>query len=130
MGMQQIDHVELVVSDIDRALEFYRKLGLKTSEATFAGSGRRRAFLDVGPSQQVNVMTPDDVGSLNRTALPGGGHLCLVWDGAADDFVERLTEEGLTPRRGPGSGRGALGDGTSTFINDPDGNSIEIIVYP
>jgi catechol 2,3-dioxygenase-like lactoylglutathione lyase family enzyme len=128
--MQQIDHFELVVSDIDRALEFYRKLGLKTSEATFPSSGRRRAFLDVGGSQQVNVMTPEDVQSLGRTALPGGGHLCLVWDGSAAEFVERLSAEGLTPRRGPGNGRGALGDGTSTFINDPDSNSIEIIVYP
>jgi len=130
MSMQQIDHFELVVTDVDRALDFYRKLGLETSEATFPSSGRRRAFLDVGRSQQVNVMTPEDVKSLGRTALPGGGHLCLVWDGTAADFVERLSQHGLAPRRGPGSGRGALGEGTSIFINDPDSNSIEIIVYP
>ena|SRR5690349_24687501 len=127
MSLQSIDHFELVVSDVDRALEFYRKLGAKTS-STMRGDGRTRWFLDIG-QQQVNVMSPDDVRSLNREAKAGGGHFCMVWHGTPEDYVQRLADQGLTPRRAPGRGFGALGEGTSIFINDPDQNSVEILIY-
>jgi catechol 2,3-dioxygenase-like lactoylglutathione lyase family enzyme len=128
MSLQSIDHFELVVSDVDRAIEFYRKLGAKTSSTT-RGDGRTRWFLDIG-TQQVNIMTPEDVQSLNRNSTPGGGHFCMVWEGSPDDYVELLSKQGLTPRRGPGRGFGAVGEGTSIFINDPDQNSVEILIYP
>jgi catechol 2,3-dioxygenase-like lactoylglutathione lyase family enzyme len=129
-SMNRIDHFELVVSDIDRALEFYRGLGVETLQTVPPGQNRTRSFLNIGDSQQVNVVTPGDCERLGRTMLPGGGHLCIVWDGAVDAVVEGLTSHGLTPRRGPGRGWGALGEGISLFVNDPDSNSIEIIVYP
>jgi catechol 2,3-dioxygenase-like lactoylglutathione lyase family enzyme len=129
MSLQGIDHFELVVSDVERALDFYRRLGVETSKTTRT-PGRERWFLDLGGSQQINVMTPQDVESLGRTSTAGGGHFCMVWKGTADEVVEKLSQQGLTPRRGPGKGFGALGEGTSLFINDPDQNSVEIIVYP
>jgi catechol 2,3-dioxygenase-like lactoylglutathione lyase family enzyme len=130
MGLHGIDHFELVVSDVDRALNFYESLGVETERTTFPGSGRKRAFLNIGDSQQVNVVTPQDVEALGRTSPAGGGHLCLVWEGKPEEVVELLSRNGLFARRGPGKGWGALGEGTSLFINDPDTNSIEIIVYP
>jgi catechol 2,3-dioxygenase-like lactoylglutathione lyase family enzyme len=129
MSLQQIDHFELVVSDIEKALDFYRLLGVKTSQTT-SPQGRERWFLDVGDSQQINVVTPKDVEALGRKATAGGGHFCMVWQGAPEAFIEQLSRHGLVPRRGPGRGFGALGEGTSLFINDPDSNSVEIIVYP
>jgi len=129
-SMNRIDHFELVVSDIDRALEFYRGLGVETLQTVLPGQERTRSFLNIGHSQQVNVVSPEDCERLGRKMLPGGGHLCMVWDGTVDAVVEGLTSHGLTPRRGPGRGWGALGEGISLFVNDPDSNSIEIIVYP
>jgi catechol 2,3-dioxygenase-like lactoylglutathione lyase family enzyme len=126
MTLQSIDHFELVVSDVDRALDFYRMLGAKTSSTKRGES--TRWFLDIG-DQQVNLMSPDDVRSLNRESSAGGGHFCMVWKGSPEDYISKLTEQGLTPRRGPGRGFGALGEGTSIFINDPDGNSVEILIY-
>ncbi len=129
MGFSRIDHCELVVSDIDRALDFYRALGVDAEQTPHPAQSRKRSFLNVGNNQQVNVVTPEDVATLGRKALPGGGHLCMVWEGTAEDVLAKLSGSGLSPRRGPGRGFGALGEGTSIFVNDPDSNSIEIIVY-
>jgi catechol 2,3-dioxygenase-like lactoylglutathione lyase family enzyme len=130
MGMTGIDHFELVVSDVDRALAFYRNLGVEVLQTTPAGQQRERCFLNIGDSQQVNVVTAEDVARLGRSSPAGGGHLCLVWDGSTDDLMAGLTRNGVVPRRGPGRGWGALGEGISLFVNDPDSNSVEIIVYP
>jgi catechol 2,3-dioxygenase-like lactoylglutathione lyase family enzyme len=125
-----IDHFELVVSDIDRALEFYRGLGVETLQTTPPGQDHSRSFLNLGQDQQVNVVTPEDVQRLRRSSPAGGGHLCMVWHGDVDDVLAELSRHGIAPRRGPGRGWGALGEGISLFVDDPDQNSIEIIVYP
>ena len=132
MGISNIDHFELVVHDIDRALNFYRGLGVGIEETTGEGREgrtRRRAYLRVGTAEQINVVTPEDVGGLRRKALAGGGHVCLVWDGSMDELVQHLAANGLAPDRGPGAGSGARGGGNRIFVNDPDGNSVEIMVY-
>jgi catechol 2,3-dioxygenase-like lactoylglutathione lyase family enzyme len=130
MAVTGIDHFELVVSDIDRALEFYKSLGVETLQTTLPGQDRERSFLNIGDSQQVNVVTPEDVGRLRRSSSAGGGHLCIVWKGSEDELMAGLTRNGVVPRRGPGRGWGARGEGVSIFVDDPDSNSIEIIVYP
>ena len=111
MGLRGIDHFELVVSDVDRAVSFYRQLGLESVESTAPGSGRRRVFLNVGDSQQVNVVTPQDVETLGRASAAGGGHLCMVWEGKAEEVVDQLSRNGLIARRTrPGLGRTWRGD--------------------
>lgn len=133
MGIRNIDHFQLVVSDIDRAVDFYGRLGLTTKEATTSGpQPRRRVYLKVGGSQEVNLMTPQDVAAQGRQEVPGGGHFCLVWEGTLDEILEHFSRHGLTPRQQPqqGRGSGARGQGTSVFVNDPDSNSVEIIIYP
>jgi catechol 2,3-dioxygenase-like lactoylglutathione lyase family enzyme len=129
MGLKRIDHFELVVSDIERALTFYRGLGVETTQTENPAQGRKRSFLNLGGNQQVNIVTPEDVAALGRKALAGGGHLAMVWEGTAEEVLSQLSRNGLAPRRGPGRGFGALGEATSIFVNDPDSNSIEIIVY-
>lgn len=134
MGMSNVDHFELVVTDVDQAAEFYRKLGLavETSDGGEGPNARKRTFLRVGKDEQINLMSPTDVNRLRRTALPGGGHVCLAWDGSMDDYMEMLTKNGLKPTegRGPSKAIAARGDGTHLFILDPDGNSIEVMAYP
>lgn len=134
MGIHNIDHFQLVVSDIDRAVDFYGRLGLTAKAVTEATpSMPRRAYLKVGDGQEINLMTPEAVAAQRRTEVPGGGHFCLVWRGTETDLRAHLTTHGVSLRDrqpAPGQGSGALGRGTSLFVNDPDGNSVEIIIYP
>ena len=127
MGIQSIDHFELVVKDVARTLEFYKGLGFQVGEA---GQGRRRSIIKIGETQQINIVSPEDVQALGRTASPGGSHVCMVWKGTVEEVVEHLAKCGVTPRRGPVQASGSRGLGTSVYFYDPDDNSMEIMVYP
>ena len=62
MAIDRIDHFQLVVSDVDKALDFYNRLGLTTKQMDPLPEGApRRAYLKVGDGQEINVMTPEAV---------------------------------------------------------------------
>lgn len=132
MPITNIDHFELVVTDVDRAADFYRRLGVPVEEpgARNESGGRRRVYLRIGDDEQVNLVTPQDVQSLRRQASPGGGHFCVVWRGTMEELMADLSRNGVTPRRDPSPGMASRGEGTHVFVDDPDGNSVEIFVYP
>ena len=89
-------------------------------------------YIHVGKDEQINLVTPDDVTRLRRTATPGGGHVCFAWQGSMDQYMDLLTRNGLKPTegRGPSPGVASKGEGTHLYIVDPDGNSIEVMAYP
>ena len=130
MAIKNIDHFELVVSDIDKALDFYKKVGFEVKEVKREGSDRRRAFLRIANSQEVNVLTPADVKGLRRDALAGGGHFCVVVDQSMEALTEALARNGIAPRAPAGPGEGARGNGDHLFVLDPDGNTVELMTYP
>ncbi|MSQ23562.1 MAG: hypothetical protein EXR58_03275 [Chloroflexi bacterium] len=136
MSMANVDHFELVVSDVERAAEFYAKLGAKVvreASGSGAGSDRQRVALQIGKDTEMNLVTPSDVARSRREALPGGGHVCLSWDGAMDQYMALLAGNGLKPREergGPSPVNATRGAGTHIYIYDPDGNSIEVVCYP
>jgi catechol 2,3-dioxygenase-like lactoylglutathione lyase family enzyme len=55
-------------------------------------------------------------------------HLCLVV--APTDLVAWAAGAGLTIAAGPGPRLGAQGVATSIYIEDPDGNTVELRHYP
>ena len=126
MGIQYVDHFEMVVKDVARTLDFYKRLGFEAGEV---GQRRKRSIIKIGETQQINVVSPEDVQALGRTSSPGGSHVCIVWKGTVDEVVEHLAKCGVTPRRGPVEATGSRGLGTSVYFNDPDDNSMEIMVY-
>ena len=136
MGMANVDHFELVVSDLERAAAFYEKLGLPIVPAgsgNGAGLEARRVLVRIGTETQMYLVTPEAVARSRREALPGGGHVCLSWDGTMDEYMALLTGNGLKPREergGPSPVNATRGDGTHIYIYDPDGNSIEVVCYP
>jgi len=121
--MPGLDAIGVIVSDMARAIDFYRKLGLEFegddvhTEAT--GPGGLRVMLD----SEASVMSFSDwkppTGGNSRTAL---AFLC---DGAAD--VDRLFEELVEA-----GGRGHLppfdapwGQRYAT-VHDQDGNAVDL----
>ena len=128
MQVTGIDHVVLRVRDLERAVGFYRDiLGCIVD--------RRRddlgmVHLRAGPSL-IDLVAVD--GRLGRGGGPAAGptghnmdHLCLrVADFDADEVRVHLARHGVTIGE-TGARYGSTGDGQSLYLEDPDGNHLEL----
>jgi catechol 2,3-dioxygenase-like lactoylglutathione lyase family enzyme len=118
----EFDHLVLHCQDVETTLAWYgEKLGLAPVRLE-----EWRAGTVLFPSLRVNAHTIIDL-------LPGDApdgrldHICLV--------VEPLDLEALAASGrfevldGPGPRYGARGDGTSLYVRDPDGLTVELRYY-
>jgi catechol 2,3-dioxygenase-like lactoylglutathione lyase family enzyme len=123
MRLKGLDHVGLKVRDMEKTLDFYKRLGftlLRTSGPH--ADGVRSAVLQVG-SQEVNVFSHPDFGSPSTESPTGMDHFCLLVESASiQDVVEHLRAAGIEIARGPVVRR----DGTAVFVHDPDGVRVEL----
>jgi catechol 2,3-dioxygenase-like lactoylglutathione lyase family enzyme len=118
----EFDHIVLNVVDVERSLAFYCDvLGLPGERV-----GEWRDGKAPFPSVRVNA---DTIIDLLRTARSGenADHFCLVV--AATDFEALKTGGRLDVIEGPVRRFGARGDGTSLYVRDPDGNTVELRYY-
>jgi metallothiol transferase len=120
-----LDHVGLMVADMDRSLRFYVDgLGLELLRRTDRGSGVNSAVLKVG-DQEINVFSGPDAALREPEGLQSIDHFCLSMESATiDDVVDGLRQAGIEVARGPIERR----DGTALFVNDPDGIRVELTV--
>ncbi len=117
-----IGHVHLRVADLDRAIAFYsgvlgfdvqQKFG---SSAAFLGAG--------GYHHNIGLNTWESLGS---TPPPPGHtglyHVALRYPTRADlgDAVRRVAEAGV-----PITGKADHGVSEAVYLNDPDGNGVEL----
>jgi glyoxylase I family protein len=123
--LQGIDHIVLRVRERSRALAFYCELLGCTVEREQPELGLTQ--LRAG-SSLIDLVTLD--GPLGAGEPPGAGrnleHFCL----RIAPFDERgliawLATRGIAVRE-PGSRYGAQGEGRSFYIEDPDGNRVEL----
>ncbi len=131
--LKALDHVVLVVRDLERSLAFYRDvLGCRVlREAEWRRGEARFPSVAIAPDQMLNLhqagspVTPE---AANPQA--GSADLCFVAAAPVADVLARLAayrvpvEIGPVPRTG---GRGVTG--TSVYFRDPDGNLLEIMAY-
>lgn len=118
------DHVGIRVSDRERALEFYRRLGFApdpefTTERVaeiVTGDGVRinLIFNGVGQPGARNVLLDDPV------KWPGYTHAAFIVD-KLDALIDWAAHEGVTVTEGPVD----WGRRLTCFIRDPDGNVLE-----
>ena len=128
INITRIDHVVLRVSDLGRMMAFYRDV---------LGCRLERGPGDIGLAQlragDSLIDLVDVAGKLGREAggppdhgAPNVDHVCLAvhpWD--ADDLIRHLRQHGVEP--GEIAVRyGALGMGPSIYIEDPEGNVVEL----
>jgi catechol 2,3-dioxygenase-like lactoylglutathione lyase family enzyme len=127
VGVADLDHVVIAVSDWDRSNSFYRDVvGAEIVEleyGRFAYRLRGGRQLNVhGPGATPHPRAADPV-------RPGNSDLCFVWDGSFAAAVAHLTAHGVEVELGPVERTGAQGPGTSVYFRDPDGSLLELIVY-
>ncbi|MFG1718510.1 VOC family protein [Micromonospora chalcea] len=117
------DHLVLSVSDVERSLDFYcGALGLAPVRVD-----RWRAGEAPFPSVRVDAGTIIDL----VEGDPAGSnvdHFCLVVEPV--DWQRVIGSGVFTVLTGPVPRFGARGTGTSIYVRDPDGNTIELRCYP
>jgi glyoxylase I family protein len=123
LRLKAIDHVGLKVSDMDRTLQFYQRLGLTLLRTAGPNAdGLRSAVIQVG-SQEINVFSHSAVVPPSKENHAGMDHFCFLVDATSvDDVIAELQQAGIDIVKGPETRR----DGTALFVHDPDGIRVEL----
>lgn len=125
MKVNKIDHLVLTVKDIGLTAKFYSEvLGM---EIVSFGEGRKA--LTFG-DQKINL---HEIGKeFEPKALkptPGSIDLCFITNVPLEMVLKQFENQGIIVIEGPVKRTGASGAINSVYINDPDGNLIEISNY-
>ena len=126
--IEDIDHVVLRVGDIERAIAFYRDVLGCTQERVVDSIGlfqmrAGRSLIDLVPADS----------QLGRAggAAPGRegrnvDHFCLVVEPFDEADLRRHLEAHGVEASEVGIRYGARGNGPSIYLQDPDGNTVEL----
>ena len=122
MKILSLDHLVLIVKDIDVAIEFYTTvMGMRCS---IFGDNRKALFFG---SQKINlheVTKEFQPKALNPT--PGSADLCFLTAMPLTEVISNLQSKKVEIVEGPIEKIGALGPILSIYIRDPDQNLIKI----
>lgn len=118
-----LDHVVLVVADVERCISWYQqKLNLQVERLQQWRSGEA-----LFPSLRIDDCTLIDVVAGNRSGQ-NVDHLAIV---VSDVDLRELADSGtFDVVAGPTEVWGARGMGHGLYVRDPDGNTIELRTYP
>jgi catechol 2,3-dioxygenase-like lactoylglutathione lyase family enzyme len=120
-----LDHVGIVVSDLERSIRFYQTLGLELLRKVEPGSGRAAAVLKIAEGQEINMFCNPALIESSKGQPQRVDHLCLAMASATmDELVASLHAAGLEIASGPVQ----RSDGTALFLHDPDGTRVELSV--
>jgi catechol 2,3-dioxygenase-like lactoylglutathione lyase family enzyme len=122
MKIERIDHLNITVADIDRSIAFYKKVLGMNAEVM----GENRAALTFG--QQKIHLDLAGTGMTMRAEPRMPAHICFVTQSPLAEIKAHL-ETCTVPVRMEGPRAGAIGTIQSVYVDDPDGNSIEISTY-
>lgn len=127
MKMRRIDHVVIVVSDLNQSTRFYHEVfdmpvinDQTTDEVVTLRCGH----------QLIRLVTLARTNNLqaDRPTI-GSADLCLVAGDKVDDILHHLKSYYVDIITGPVEKQGSEGKMTSIYVHDPDNNLIEIAVY-
>jgi catechol 2,3-dioxygenase-like lactoylglutathione lyase family enzyme len=123
LRLKALDHVGLVVSDLDRSLRFYTEgLGLELLRRRERDGGASSAVLRVG-NQEINVFCDPALAVPDSEAPQRIGHFCLEVDCASiEEVIAALRAAGIAIAGPPAQRR----DGAAVFVTDPDGIRVEL----
>ena len=122
MRIEELDHLVLTVTDIDRTRAFYeRVLGMET---LVFGEGRHALTLG---TQKLNLHEAGQEFEPKAAApTPGSADLCFLTNSSMAEVVEHLEANSVEIIEGPVRRTGATGPIKSVYFRDPDGNLLEV----
>ena len=123
MRPASLDHLVLRVADVERSLAWYTgALGLAPERV----DEWRRGDAPF-PSVRVSDQAVIDLVAGERSG-ENVDHFCLAVEDV--DIAELATSGRFEVVDGPGARWGAQGVATAVYVRDPDGNVVELRVYP
>ena len=126
-----IDHVVLLVGDMERAISFYTDVIGCTVDNDLPQFGMRQLRAGAALIDLVNIGS--DEGAWARPEVAGGrnvDHVALGLGPADPEAVRRHLVDHNVEIIEEGDRTGALGDTLSFYVRDPDGNQIELSFPP
>lgn len=127
-----MDHVAIRVSDLDRALGFYRDLlGLPVRDRERYEAGEVPYVAVVAGGRHLHLVPTDEPFD------PDGEHVCLLVRSAEVDsreeleaLLDDLRERGVEIEEGePYRRYGAYGRAWAAYVRDPDGRRVELKLH-
>lgn len=122
MQARSLDHIVLEVKNLEASLNFYHQwLGMEAVrlEAYYAGTA---PF----PSVKIGNTLIDLF--VTDSPQPGLNHFCIEVSDPIAKILEELKQHDI-PYENLGQRFGAQGEGTSVYVKDPDGYTVEIRTY-
>ena len=123
--VNRIDHIVITVKDIGLTCQFYSEV-LGMNIVSFEEGRKALTFGDskinlheIGKEFEPKALRP----------TPGSVDLCLITNDSLELVLKHLENQGVKVIEGPVQRTGASGTIKSVYINDPDGNLIEISNY-
>lgn len=132
MDIVDLDHVAIRVSDLDRALEFYRDLlGMPVRDRERYENDEVPYVAVVAGGRHVHLVPTDEDIDV------GGEHLCLLVRSEEVDsreelegLLDELREQGVEVEEGePRKRYGAYGRAWAAYVRDPDGRRVELKMH-
>lgn len=127
IAVDRVDHFVLTVRDLAATVAFYSGvLGMELQ--TFGPQGRKALAFG---RQKINLhIAGAEFEPKAKAALPGTADFCLIVRGPIEEVAVALARAGIVLEQGPVDKTGALGPMRSVYCRDPDGNLVELSVYP
>jgi catechol 2,3-dioxygenase-like lactoylglutathione lyase family enzyme len=124
--VDRLDHLVLTCEDVELSAAWYQRvLGMEREDF----GPERRCALKFG-GQKINLRPKDaEHWASAKHAITGASDLCFITAVGPEDVVGHLHEHGIVVEYGPAKKAGALGELTSVYCRDPDGNLVEIASY-
>jgi catechol 2,3-dioxygenase-like lactoylglutathione lyase family enzyme len=121
--VKAFDHLVLNVEDVERSLAFYTGLLGLAPVRVAEWRGGQAPF----PSVRITAETIIDLVAHAR-GESNVDHICLTVEPL--DWNEVIASGSFTVIQGPVERFGARGTATSVYVQDPDGNTVELRWYP
>lgn len=123
--VNKIDHLVITVNDIGLTSKFYSEvLGMEI--VSFEEGRKALTFGD----QKINLHeTGKEFEPKAFKPTPGSVDLCFITNVPLEMVLKQFKNQGVKVIEGPVKRTGASGTINSVYINDPDGNLIEISNY-
>ena len=123
---RHLGHIALRVSDLDKSLSFYKKLGFREMTRLLNDQGEAWiVYLRINDDQYLELFPKGVKRPQTEPDVIGIFHICLTVDDIDKTFAA-LAEAGIQPSQPRQTKRGIDGN-RGGWIEDPDGTQIEVM---